>query len=60
MLDVFQAFTPKSVKKYENIADKTIKAFTEYVRDVQGREFPKPEHAYRMMEGELAKLEKLI
>jgi 3-methyl-2-oxobutanoate hydroxymethyltransferase len=60
VLGVFQAFTPKFVKKYENIADKTIKAFTEYVRDVRSRTFPKPEHTYKMVEGELPKLERLL
>ncbi len=60
VLGVFQAFTPKFVKKYENIADKTIRAFTEYVREVRNREFPKPEHTYKMVEGEMFKLEKLV
>ena len=60
VLGVFQAFTPKFVKKYENLADKTLKAFTAYVKDVRSREFPQPEHTYRMVEGELPKLEKLL
>ena len=60
VLGVFQAFTPKFVKKYENIADRTIKAFTEYANDVRSREFPKPEHTYKMVEGELPKLEKML
>jgi len=60
VLGVFQAFTPKFVKKYENIADRTIKAFTEYANDVRNREFPKPEHTYKMVEGELSKLEKML
>jgi 3-methyl-2-oxobutanoate hydroxymethyltransferase len=60
VLGVFQLFTPKFVKKYENLADKTIKAFTEYVQDVRSREFPKPEHTYKMVEGELPRLEKLL
>jgi len=60
VLGVFQAFTPKFVKKYENIADKTIKAFSEYVKEVRGRQFPMPEHTYKMVEGELPKLEKLL
>ncbi len=51
---------PKFVKKYENIADKTIKAFSEYVKEVRGRQFPMPEHTYKMVEGELPKLEKLL
>ena len=60
VLGVFQLFTPKFVKKYENLADKTIKAFAEYVQDVRSHEFPKPEHTYKMVEGELPKLEKLL
>jgi 3-methyl-2-oxobutanoate hydroxymethyltransferase len=57
VLGVFQAFTPKFVKKYENIAQKTIDAFTAYVRDVRSGEFPKEEHTYKMVAGELPKLE---
>lgn len=60
VLGVFQLFTPKFVKKYENLADKTIKAFTEYVQDVRSREFPGPDHTYKMVEGELPRLEKLL
>ena len=60
VLGVFQAFTPKFVKKYESIADRTIKAFAEYAKDVRSGEFPKPEHTYKMVEGELSKLEKLL
>ncbi len=60
ILGIFQAFTPKFVKKYENLADKTLKAFTAYVKDVRSREFPQPEHTYRMVEGELPKLEKIL
>lgn len=60
VLGIFQAFTPKFVKKYENIATRTIKAFAEYAKDVRSGEFPKPEHTYKMVEGELPKLEKLL
>ena len=53
---VFQAFTPKFVKKYENLADKTIQAFKAYKADVQSGCFPAPEHTYRMKDGELTQL----
>ncbi len=53
---VFQAFTPKFVKKYENLADKTIEAFSAYKKDVKKGKFPAPEHTYKMVEGELEKL----
>jgi 3-methyl-2-oxobutanoate hydroxymethyltransferase len=60
VLGVFQAFTPKFVKKYEDIADRTIKAFSEYAKEVRAGQFPKPEHTYKMVEGELPKLEKML
>ena len=60
VLGVFQAFTPKFVKKYENLAQKTIDAFSAYVKDVRNSEFPMEEHTYKMVAGELAKLESLL
>ncbi len=60
ILGIFQAFTPKFVKKYENLADKTIKAFQSYAQEARSRKFPKDEHTYKMMEGELSKLEELL
>jgi 3-methyl-2-oxobutanoate hydroxymethyltransferase len=60
VVGVFQAFTPKFVKKYENLADKTIKAFSDYREDVIKGNFPAPEHTYKMVEGEMDKLKKLL
>lgn len=56
VLGIFQAFTPKFVKKYENLGEKTIKAFTEYVNDTKNKRFPEDKHTYKMVEGELEKL----
>jgi 3-methyl-2-oxobutanoate hydroxymethyltransferase len=56
ILGIFQAFTPKFVKKYENFGEKTIKAFTEYVSDTKNKRFPEDKHTYKMVEGELEKL----
>jgi 3-methyl-2-oxobutanoate hydroxymethyltransferase len=60
VLGIFQAFTPKFVKKYENLAEKTISAFTQYVQEARDGKFPKDEHAYKMVEGELSKLKELL
>lgn len=56
VLGIFQAFTPKFVKKYENLAEKTVTAFRTYIDEVRNEEFPIEEHAYKMVEGELEKL----
>jgi 3-methyl-2-oxobutanoate hydroxymethyltransferase len=51
MLGQFQAFTPKFVKKYANIAEVTTNAFKEFVDDVHNSRFPAEEHVYRIRKG---------
>jgi len=60
VLGIFQAFTPKFVKKYENLGKKTVEAFQQYAQDARSGDFPQEKHAYKMVEGELEKLNKLI
>jgi len=60
VLGIFQAFTPKFVKKYENLAEKTINAFQQYAQEARNGQFPKEEHAYDMIKGELSKLKELL
>jgi len=61
MLGVFQAFTPKFVKKYANLAEHVIKAMEDYVKDVKEGKFPDIKaHTYKMLGGEKEKLDKLI
>jgi 3-methyl-2-oxobutanoate hydroxymethyltransferase len=56
----FQAFTPKFVKRYGNVAGEISKSFDSYIREVKEGEFPGEEHSYRMIEGELPKLKDLM
>jgi 3-methyl-2-oxobutanoate hydroxymethyltransferase len=60
VLGIFQAFTPKFVKKYENLGAKTVTAFKQYVEDARSGAFPAEEHAYKMVDGELDKLKNLL
>lgn len=60
VVGVFQAFTPKFVKKYDNLAERTINAFSEYVKDVREGSFPDENYVYKMVEGELPKLKDLL
>jgi 3-methyl-2-oxobutanoate hydroxymethyltransferase len=60
VLGIFQAFTPKFVKKYENLGEKTIVAFKAYADDARKGEFPADEHTYKMVAGELPKLTSLL
>ncbi len=56
ILGIFQAFTPKFVKKYANIGAEMLKVFEEYCNDVRASRFPGAEHTYTMIAGELEKL----
>lgn len=48
----FQAFTPKFVKKYCNVAEMVTNAMKDYVAEVRTGGFPGPEHCYNMITGE--------
>jgi 3-methyl-2-oxobutanoate hydroxymethyltransferase len=52
----FQAFTPKFVKRYGNVAGEITKSFDAYIKEVKEGKFPGKEHAYNMIDGELPKL----
>ena len=52
VLGTFQAFTPKFVKKYADLAGVSTAALTEYVKDVRAAAFPEDEHCYHMLDGE--------
>ncbi|HHU31386.1 MAG TPA: 3-methyl-2-oxobutanoate hydroxymethyltransferase [Clostridia bacterium] len=50
MLGMFQAFTPKFVKKYSNVAEIVINAFKEYIDDVKTQKFPEDKHVYHIID----------
>lgn len=56
ILGIFQAFTPKFVKKYANLGDETLKALETYAEEVKAGRFPEEKHTYNMVEGEFTKL----
>lgn len=56
MLGFFDAFTPKFVKKYNNLNKHILETFAEYINDVKRGKFPQPEHCYSMDAEEVKKL----
>jgi 3-methyl-2-oxobutanoate hydroxymethyltransferase len=60
MLGYFEAFTPKFVKKYANLAEVITTALKEYVDDVHQGRFPGPEHSYSVLKEELDKFNKVV
>lgn len=59
ILGIFQAFTPKFVKKYANLGDEMLKVFKTYIDEVRNSQFPAKEHTYKMIDGELKKLKSM-
>ena len=60
ILGYFQAFTPKFVKKYADVASIILKAIKEYIADVQNKRFPGPEHTYSIIPEEKEKFNKML
>ncbi len=52
MLGMFEAFTPKFVKKYVNLAEEITGAFEEYVSDVRQEKFPEDQHVYHIQDSQ--------
>lgn len=60
MLGFFDRFTPKFVKKYADLNGAIVKAFSDYIADVEAKKFPAPEHCYKMKSGETERLNELL
>lgn len=51
---------PKFAKNYGNLADNTIEAVAEYVKDVRSSSFPDDNHCYHIKAGQLEKLQQML
>jgi len=46
ILGLYDAFTPKFVKKYAHLADDMKKVFRDYIKDVKEGKFPEDKHSF--------------
>lgn len=60
ILGLTQGPCPKFAKSYDNLAERTIKAFNAYADEVEKGRYPDNGHSYHMKSGEFEKLQKLI
>ena len=60
LLGMFEAFTPKFVKRYANIGEQIVKALRDFREDVAKGGFPGSEHCYGMPKEEIEKLQGLL
>ncbi len=56
MLGMFSDFTPKFVKRYEDIGEKMKKAFAKYIEEIQSGVFPGEENEYKIDDDIIEKL----
>ena len=56
MLGLFSDFTPKFVKKYENLGEKMNIAFRKYIEEVKNGVFPAEEHSFKISDEVIEKL----
>ncbi len=47
LLGLYSGFTPKFVKKYADLHQQAMTAIATYIKDVQKKEFPGPEHCFK-------------
>ena len=60
VLGIWEAFIPKFVKRYANMAEDSVKAIQNYMAEVREGKFPEGVHCYKMLEGEAKKMEELL
>lgn len=52
--------SPKFAKSFDNLAERTIEAFSAYAKDVHDGAFPDSGHSYHMKSGQLEQLQELL
>ena len=60
VLGIWEAFIPKFVKRYANMAEESVKAIQNYIAEVREGKFPEDVHCYKMIEGEAEKMKELL
>ncbi|MGH7430338.1 MAG: 3-methyl-2-oxobutanoate hydroxymethyltransferase, partial [Candidatus Methylomirabilales bacterium] len=60
LLGLFDDFTPKFVKRYANLKETIAAAFIRYRQEVKAGEYPSPEHAFRLDDGEVRRWQEQI
>jgi 3-methyl-2-oxobutanoate hydroxymethyltransferase len=59
VLGIFEAFTPRFVKRYANLAEEMKRAMGQFAAEVRDGTFPGPDHVYGMLPGEGEALQQL-
>jgi 3-methyl-2-oxobutanoate hydroxymethyltransferase len=60
ILGLTQGQYPKFAKSYGNLAEHTIKAFSDYAEEVENGRYPDDDHSYHMKSGQFEKLQKML
>jgi len=56
ILGLFELFKPKFVKRYANLGEEMVEAFSKFIEEVKSGEFPGEEHCYTIPDEEFDKI----
>lgn len=59
LLGAFDTFKPKFAKRYSNLAEIAVQAFSTFADEVRSGKFPDEDHAYKMKQEEAERLQEL-
>jgi 3-methyl-2-oxobutanoate hydroxymethyltransferase len=60
ILGMSRGHQPRFAKSFANLGDATVAALTDYAGQVRAGKYPDTEHCYRMKDGELERLRKML
>ncbi|MFC1781297.1 3-methyl-2-oxobutanoate hydroxymethyltransferase [Planctomycetota bacterium] len=60
ILGLSQGKLPKFSKNYDNLAERSVKAFDTYAQEVRNGQFPDDKHSYHMKQGESDRLQEIL
>ena len=60
LLGAFDTFKPKFAKRYANLAETAVQAFSDYAEDVRSGSFPDADHSYKMKPEEAERLAQML
>jgi 3-methyl-2-oxobutanoate hydroxymethyltransferase len=60
ILGLSKGHQPRFAKSFANLGDATVAAFADYAGQVRAGKYPDTEHCYRMKDGELERLRKML
>ena len=60
LIGLFDSFKPKFAKRYGNVGEVAVRAFSDYAAEVRSGAFPDEDHVYKMKAAEEGMFQKVL